>query len=134
MWLKGTIIMNTHLLQSETARSHEASLIAGAYLLASEPMQQTYQRITAGDLDVERVECVGALTDALIPGIEDRGGLLAYAGSDPSLLTDEPEGYDRSNALSPAALLSENLYRRTFAWVETFLGDMVRLALLIRRA
>jgi len=125
--------MNKHIIQSGTARSHEANLITCAYLLASPPMQQAYQRITIGDLDAVRVESVGALTDALIPGMDDADGLLAYAISDPSLLSDEPDGYDHSNQLSPAALLYENLYRQVFAWVEVCLGEIVRLATLIRR-
>jgi len=124
--------MNKHIIQSGTARSHEASLIACAYLLASPSMQALSQQIVA-DLDAVRVECAGTLTDALIPGIDDVDGLLAYAISDPSLLSDEPEGYDHHNTHSPAALLYENLYRQVFAWVEVYLGEIVRLATLLRR-
>jgi len=126
------ITMNKHIIQSGTARLHEVSLIVCASLLASEPMQQVYQPIVE-DLDAARVECSGALTDALIPGANDVDGLLACAISDPSLLSDEPEDYDHHNTHSPAALLYENLYRQVYAWVEVYLGEIIRLAMLIRR-
>jgi len=124
--------MSKHIMQSGTARSHDASLIVCASLLASPSMQDLYQQSVA-DLDAVRVECAGALTDTLIPGMDDVDGLLAYAVSDPSLLSDEPEDYDHNNTPSPAALLYENLYRQVFAWVELYLGEVVRLATLIRR-
>lgn len=124
--------MTAPFVQSGTTRSHEASLIACAYLLGSKPMHTLYQQI-AGDLDAARVECVGALTDALIPGIDNVAGLLACTISDPALLLHEPEDYDRNNQLTPAALLYENLYRQTFAWVETHLSEIVWIASLIRR-
>jgi len=124
--------MNKHIIQSGMARSHNASLVVCASLLASPPMQEMFQQIVA-DINAARVECVGTLVDALIPGMDDVGGLLAYAVSDPSLLSDEPEGYDHNNTHSPAALLYENLYRQVFAWIEVYLGEVVRLATLIRR-
>jgi len=113
------------------ARSHETRLTVCAYVLASPPLHQLYQQIVAGD-DAARVACVGALVDALIPDVSDVNRLLTCALADSSLLTDELEDYDRSNCLSPAALLRENVYRQVFTWVETYLGDIARRALIIR--
>jgi len=124
--------MNKHMLQSGTARFDEAKLRTCASLLASPPMQRLYRQ-SVETLDAARVACADALTDALIPDIDDVEGLLAAAVADPSLLSDDPEGYDHTNALSPTALLYENLYRSVFAWTESSLGEIVRLATLIQR-
>jgi hypothetical protein len=132
------------IIQSATFRSHDhddhnhdhyhqTRVILCASLLASSSLSDLHQRIVA-HFDEARLACAGALTDALIPGPDEIGALLAYACADPVLLSDEPEGYDTdSNRLSPAALLYENLYRQTFAWVEGLLGQIVRLATHIRR-
>lgn len=126
--------MNTHKQFIRVARERPIDLGICASLLASPAMQHVYEQIADDVLNEGRIEIVGALVDALIPHIDDAGGLLACALADPLLFSDELADYDPSNMLSPVALLYENLYRRTFAWVETSVSEIVRLATLIRRA
>jgi hypothetical protein len=129
---------NTRISHTGMACSHEVRLMLCAFLLASASlqtmpsMQRLLARLTTGSHPAD-VEYVGPLVDALIPGPGDVNGLLTSALSDPSLLSVEPDGYDPYHGLSPAALLYENLYRQTYAWVETYLDEIIRLALLIRR-
>lgn len=107
--------MNTHILLSRTVDEHSVRLIICASLLASPSMRRVYEQITGGITSAGDIEGIGALVDALIPCANDIDNLLACALADPSLLSAEPEDYDPSNMLSPAALLYENLYRQTFA-------------------
>jgi hypothetical protein len=126
--------MHTSLFHKGMANAHEARLMLCAALLASTQMpsmQRLCARLTCGH--PVAVENIGPLVDALIPDMGDVNGLLASALSDPLLLSIEPENYDPSNRLSPAALLYENLYRQTYCWVETYLDEIIRLALLIQR-
>jgi hypothetical protein len=126
--------MHTSCFHNGMAHAHEARLMLCAALLASTQMpsmQRLFTRLTNGHPGA--VEDIGPLVDVLIPDMSDVNGLLAFALSDPLLLSIEPDGYDPSNGLSPAALLYENLYRQTYAWVETYLDEIIRLALLIRR-
>jgi hypothetical protein len=129
---------NTPISHTGMPCSHEVRLMLCAALLASASlqtipsMQRLFARLTTGSQPAN-VENIGPLVDALIPGPGDVNGLLASTLSDPSLLSVEPDGYDPYHGLSPVALLYENLYRQTYAWVETYLDEIIRLALLIRR-
>jgi hypothetical protein len=134
--------MHMSLFYNGMAHAHEARLMLCAALLASASlqtmqtmpsMQRLFARPTTGGHPVG-VEYIGPLVDALIPGPGDVSGLLASAYGDPSLLSVELHDYDLYNGLSAAALLYENLYRQTYAWVETYLDEIIRLALLIRLA
>jgi hypothetical protein len=125
---------NTPIFHNGMAHAYEARLMLCADLLASTQMpsmQHLFARLTNGH--PVAVEHIGPLVDALIPDMSDVNDLLAFALSDPLLFSIEPDGYDPSNGLSPAALLYENLYRQTSAWVETYLDEIIRLALLIHR-
>jgi hypothetical protein len=126
--------MHTSCFHNGMAHTHQARLMLCAALLASTQMpsmQRLCARLTNGHPGA--VENIGPLVDTLIPDMSDVNDLLAFALSDPPLLSIEPDGYDPSNGLSPAALLYENLYRQTCAWVETYLDEIIRLALLIQR-
>jgi hypothetical protein len=126
--------MNTHMQFIGMAREHSIDLGICASLLASPAMRHVYNLIADDTTITDRIEIIGALVDALIPSIDAVGDLLACALADPSLFSDELADYDPSYMLSSAALLYENLYRRIFAWVETSLSEIVRLAILMRRA
>jgi hypothetical protein len=124
----------TPIFHNGMTHAHQARLMLCAAFLASTQMpsmQRLCARLTNGH--PVAVENIGPLVDALIPDMGDVNGLLASALSDPLLLSLEPDNYDPSNRLSPAALLYENLYQQTYCWVETYLDEIIRLALLIQR-